>query len=347
MRSLFRTEEKETMGFVASFPRQRCELYIILGLMVFNIFLVWKPANLCHYPIIDETFASTVPDFYVRSSRNLSAHLSSNNETTSSPKVAPAAPGLYETPQVDWNFTNSKNVQLDIGVPVSAENDKLIQFAKVLGTSISEFRRNVIGIYKFRLLITRYPKDKKKAKLLREKLLKLSHVDSVLFIVVNKPRFHRAEATNAIHKNACESEQCVLTIVDVDMELEPGYLRNALLRAAPKTIYFPVVWSQYRPSSVALVEALGGPLAKFSAQRGLWREFGYGMYAMSGKDALTLMMDEANFKGWGGEDIDFYNRSKTLSFRIIRQRDPYLVHRWHPKICRLGSTVERALYESW
>lgn len=36
-------------------------------------------------------------------------------------------------------------------------------------------------------------------------------------------------------------------------------------------------------------------------------DFGYGMYAINGLTAKSFLMDES-FKGWGGEDSEFYNR---------------------------------------
>ena len=42
--------------------------------------------------------------------------------------------------------------------------------------------------------------------------------------------------------------------------------------------------------------------------------------------------------GWGGEDGDFYDRVKEQR-KIIRYREPGLVHTWHPKMCTPGVTV--------
>ena len=68
-----------------------------------------------------------------------------------------------------------------------------------------------------------------------------------------------------------------------------------------------------------------------STQGGKWRVWGSGNYALSGKDAKLLKLNE-DFKGWGGEDVAFLALAgETLN--VIRARDPYIVHRWHPKDC--------------
>ena len=255
---------------------------------------------------------------------------------------------IGDAPPVNWTLSDCKNIQLDIGVPVAGEDGKLFQLAANLGKSIEIFRQSVEhgSDYNFRLLLTRYPQDNETNAWHRDLQL-ASKVNSIVFIHVKDP-FSRAGAMNLLHKHACQKDYCVFTRLDVDMEVGPGYLRNALAYVAPKkSMYFPIVWSEYRPSAVALVEAFRGPLPKYSEQKGLWRDFGYGMYALSGVDVLSYMMNETKFQGWGGEDNDFYKRASSRGMVIVRLREHHLVHRWHPKICRLGSTVQEEWYKTW
>ena len=252
-------------------------------------------------------------------------------------------------PPINWDLTRSKNVLLDIGIPVAGQDDKLHQFVRHLGIAMTEFQQNVVNgtNYTIRLLITRYSQDKQ-SELWRQTLLNISRVDSVVFVTVNETPFARAAAINALHVFACQTLDCVLTIVDVDMEVGAGYLRNVLAYVEPRTVYFPIVWSEYRPSSVALVEAMLGRLPKFDTQKGLWLDSAYGTYAMSGEDVLNLMIDDKEFTGWGGEDKDFFERAMNDErISVLRQREHELVHRWHPKLCELGSYVQLYWLEDW
>ena len=172
---------------------------------------------------------------------------------------------------------------------------------------------------------------------LRKMLLRLSKVDLIQFVSVNFTEFHRAQAINALHQNACHMENCVLAITDVDLDILPGFLIHALSYVTPKTIYFPIVFCLARPSSILFMEALLGPLPKFSPEKGFWEKYGHGMYAMSGSDVLNLTMGD-QFKGWGLEDDDFFERAQKAEFRIVRLKEHNLIHRWHPKIRRVASS---------
>ena len=68
----------------------------------------------------------------------------------------------------------------------------------------------------------------------------------------------------------------------------------------------------------------GARVGRYSQYEGMWRPFGYGMYAIHGSDALTLQMDE-DIVGWGGEDNDFHKRCSSVR-HIVRMHEPNLIH---------------------
>jgi hypothetical protein len=247
-----------------------------------------------------------------------------------------------------WTKKTRRNDHLDIGVPIHGQDTNLVDFSTVLGTAIQEFRKHTDDSKTvFRLLITRYPTDDSSDKFRRGLSQKTSlEVDSVIFVTVTENEFHRASAINALQKKTRHQRKSVLVIIDVDMHVGPRFLFNALENVSHKTIYFPIVWSQFRPSNVRLVEKFLGRLPTYSEHRGLWREFGYGMYSISGLDAKEVLMDES-FVGWGGEDNDFYSRVKSKNMTIAREEEYGLVHIWHPKYCQLGYFVKRKWYDTW
>jgi hypothetical protein len=266
-----------------------------------------------------------------------------------------------ESLHVDFHQDNAGfgHKSLDIAVPVSGEDEKLRLFAARLGASIKTFRQATYGNeVHIRLLVTRYPGDQfpstDEAELFRKELATnafLNGIGSVLLVDVTSLNFSRAQALNALHQHACHDEDCVVAAIDVDMDVNPTFMRNALSFAQPgASAYFPIVWSEFNPETVRLAEAFssnhGAVLSTFSPHKGLWRKYGFGMYAISGSDAANFSMDEGRFIGWGGEDTDFYS-SVSKKLNIVRMQEHGLIHLWHPKNCELGSFVETSFFQAW
>jgi hypothetical protein len=231
----------------------------------------------------------------------------------------------------------------------------------------------------FRFLITRYPQDKQKTdseiQELQKELAQKANlsVDQIHLIRVGndddneaprdlkalwkkkKLRFNRAHARNVLHQNACHSEDCIVTAMDVDMQVLPSFFHTALRTPQPYTkAYFPIVFSEYNPWTVQLVqdylypplssdkkrkekEAAHQLLPPFSEHRGLWRDFGYGMYVLAGVDAKRFQFNE-QYQGWGHEDNDFYKLVHN-NMRVHRQHEHGLIHGWHPKNCSPGKEI--------
>ena len=126
----------------------------------------------------------------------------------------------------------------------------------------------------------------------------------------------------------------ILLIVDVDMDVKELVLRNIQKYVVPNQVYFPIVWSKYSSESIKIIsETLQSKVWSFTSYEGIWRKWGYGMFAMHYDNLERFKMDE-KFTGWGGEDNDLYERVKNaLNITIIRKNERGLVHNWHPKIC--------------
>jgi len=123
-------------------------------------------------------------------------------------------------------------------------------------------------------------------------------------------------------------------------------LYNAMSLLYPAaTAYFPIVYSEFNPQTVNLAnKALQRHeiLRKASTwqnvdHKGIFRSFGYGMWAMTGSDAAGFRLSE-EFQGWGGEDEAFYALIAD-HLNVIRMNEPGLLHKWHPKSCQVGSFV--------
>ena len=188
--------------------------------------------------------------------------------------------------------------------------------------------------------------------------LKLDCHDRADIVDVAGEEFSRAQALNALHAragistaaaNAATTAPALLVVMDVDMRLTKAFLRNAMWFVAPGvSAYFPIVFSEYNPESVRRVESFyassssssaSSSLPAFSPHRGVWRKYGFGMYAMAVADADRIRMNAEKFHRWGGEDNDFFAKVRD-SLHVVRMRERGLIHRWHPKHCSDTSFVE-------
>ena len=119
----------------------------------------------------------------------------------------------------------------------------------------------------------------------------------------------------------------IVFAVDIDIELRKGWYED-IAKTKPGTYYFPIVYSEFSPRSVFLIQSkLQRIIGSIDTNRGKFRSSGYGMVAFHKKDAHPW---DESFTSWGGEDDDFYKRT-TLP--IIRKTASHFLHRWHDKEC--------------
>ncbi|KAG7345067.1 chondroitin N-acetylgalactosaminyltransferase [Nitzschia inconspicua] len=246
----------------------------------------------------------------------------------------------------DGPFTFRK---LDIAVPVAGKDEQLEEFAEELSDAIQQFRAKFRGSkIAIRLLFTRFsfdspsPEDEDQLEGFRENLTEAAGLfdEDVVFVPVQSTNneFSRAKAINALHQIAHHDDNSALAVIDVDFMVSSKFLRNALTFPFPRSAaYFPIVWSEFNPESVKLVQRIFNS-PKVKNHSGEWRKFGYGMYVIAGSDAARLSMDES-FEGWGGEDTDFLARVKK-QLHVVRLLDTGLTHVWHQKHCKLGGFVK-------
>jgi hypothetical protein len=239
--------------------------------------------------------------------------------------------------------------QIDIVLPVIGQEIQVVEFCTRLSVTLRTFffrsfngRRNDQTI-RVRLILPGSPKLPS-AKDIAE-LAGLPEASSVVLVDIprggSKALFNRARVINTLFAASCRSADCLVTTMDVDMNIVPSFFNNAMTFVQAKSsVYFPVVWSTYNPATVALVEKfLNQTIHLASIHNGSWRPYGYGMFCMSGADAHTFSLDES-FVGWGGEDNEFFMRLQK-DRHIVRMQDKGLTHLWHAKNC---DSVDKSRY---
>ena len=134
--------------------------------------------------------------------------------------------------------------QLDISVPIAAQDERLFRFATKLGHSLKKFRSGIFGAkITIRLLVTRFPFDEPvmgtpQLEVFRKKLAEVSGLtdiaDKVVFVEVkDSPEFSRAKAVNALHRETYHGNGSAMALIDVDLSITSKFLKNALTYPFP------------------------------------------------------------------------------------------------------------------
>lgn len=214
---------------------------------------------------------------------------------------------------------NHTDYKIDIGIVAACVPDRLSRF-------FNEFKISPKWKNKLRLIIVRYTCDN---------IVKYpSDVSGVTLDVYRTTQtFSRSSNINEIAKHV--NSNSILVIIDVDMVVKDSFLENVEKYVVPNQVYFPIVWSKYSPKSIDIIsETLQSKIWPFTSYEGIWRKWGYGMFAMHYDNLERFKMDE-KFTGWGGEDNDLHRRvEKASDITIIRKNERGLVHEWHPKVCK-------------
>ena len=223
--------------------------------------------------------------------KNSSGTLSATYPTRRPPVTVGDLPRDELSARRSWELQAQDNFSLDLGVPIRGGDKKLVDFAKAYGEAIKEFRAKIKTPrpVNFRLLLTRFASDDTSSNF-RQSLAKAGKLDpqDIVFLRVAESDFRRADAINLLHTHTRGGEQTVLAITDVHSWVGARFLYNALRKVNSQTIYFPVTFAEYRPSTVLLVEQFMGPQSRYSNQRGLW--LGIFLGRLEGVDDLNIVL---------------------------------------------------------
>ncbi|KAL8598741.1 hypothetical protein ACOMHN_033305 [Nucella lapillus] len=144
--------------------------------------------------------------------------------------------------------------------------------------------------------------------------------------------FSRAAALNKLSQDLAPSS--ILAFIDVDLILTHDFLFRVALTVKPGQAYFPVMFSQYSPSTVCYPRPNCSAVDfNFSSDSGLWRSFSFGMAGLTAADMRAVGGLDSGIVGWGKEDVVFFERCVSKGITIFRAPDVGLIHRYHDKSC--------------
>lgn len=125
---------------------------------------------------------------------------------------------------------------------------------------------------------------------------------------------------------------------DVDMNIEHQFLTKCRRNTVKgSSVYYPEVFKLYNRK---YVYRNGWRPRKYSISReqGHWGYYAYGMLCMYKSDYKSIGGLDVAMLGWGGEDVDLYERVLKSGLDVLRSPDSSLVHRWHSKSCKMQSS---------
>ena len=123
---------------------------------------------------------------------------------------------------------------------------------------------------------------------------------------------------------------------DVDMTFDPTFLDNCRLNAVQgQRVYYPEFFKYY---DMNYVYRFKRKPADISIKRfhGHWASYSYGMTCMYKSDYANSGGFNHLITGWGGEDVDLFERVLATGIDILKAPDPSLSHRYHEKTCSLS-----------
>ena len=227
-----------------------------------------------------------------------------------------------------------------IVMPLSGRADKLDHFLSMLGACVRAGKRVFLTIVYF-------GEDGAED---AEKMLAAAgehlNFNDYRFMRLELP-FSRGRGLQEGAMSWTQTEDVLLFFADVDIHFDAGFLdRCQVLAEKGKSVYYPIVFSQYNPTMVYRNMTQPPPLnERFVVDRGAgyWRDFGFGMACQYLSDFKKVGGFDLKIKGWGGEDVNLYQsflRNKSL--RVVRALDRFLFHVFHTKECDPKLTREQA-----
>lgn len=120
---------------------------------------------------------------------------------------------------------------------------------------------------------------------------------------------------------------------DVDMTMERPFLDRCRRNTVEgRMVYYPEVFKLYNPKFVPLNNR------KISRKHGHWVNYGYGMLCIYKSDYVSIGGLNTDMLGWGGEDVDFFEKVLKSKLEVLQSPDTGLIHRWHPNVCAQDTT---------
>lgn len=158
--------------------------------------------------------------------------------------------------------------------------------------------------------------------------------EAEISIVKGIGSFSRAKALDLGMKSLEKND--LAFFCDVDMTMERDFLNRCRRNTIEgKMVYYPEVFKLYNPKFTGLNQN-----RKISRKQGHWVNYGYGMLCIYKSDYDSVGGLNTKMLGWGGEDVDLYEKVLKSKLEVLQSPDTGLIHRWHQNVCSESSTTK-------
>lgn len=161
--------------------------------------------------------------------------------------------------------------------------------------------------------------------------LKYKYRSASIDVILGTGDFARA---NALHEGVTKmKDEDLLLFIDVDIVFTSSALHRIRLNTLmSKQIYFPIVFSEYDPKIV--YESLKKHDKYVITEiAGYWRQFGFGIVSLYKKDYDVVGGFDLSIRGWGKEDVVFFEKVVKSKIEAFRAADRNLIHVFHDVEC--------------
>lgn len=231
-------------------------------------------------------------------------------------------------------FSELPNVRVNLILPLSGRYKTFLQFIHNFEDVCLKNAENVS------LVIMLYPSeqdDRSEETISYIRNLQEKYPEYKLRVISGQGAFARGVALQ--HGSSLYADHDLLFFIDVDMYVRRDTLQRIRLNAIEgRSVYYPVVFSQYDPQLVcekdnsSVCSPKMSPFV-FDMPGGYWRNFGFGIVALTNSDLRQAGGFDLNIKGWGKEDVALVDKFIFYNVSVFRSVDTGLVHIFHSIVC--------------
>ena len=235
--------------------------------------------------------------------------------------------GLKLILQDDLNVEHTLATHINILVPLSKVGNRFNEFLHIYERAILQKVDNVTLV-----LIVFGSEVQSVHKTLEE--YRNRHRHAQFRVIPQHGEFTRGQALDAGMSTLADSD--LTFMCDIDMTFDSTFLDRCRLNAVQgERVYYPEFFKLY---DMDYVYRFRRRPADISIKRGHghWASYSYGMACMYKSDYSKSGGFNFDISGWGGEDVDLFERVLATGIDVLKSPDPSLRHRYHEKMCSLS-----------
>ena len=221
---------------------------------------------------------------------------------------------------------NDREEKVNFIIPLSKVKKRLNVFLKMYEKAFLKTHENT------RLILSVYGEEDVHYVSSRVNSYVKKYTDAEFTVVRGKGEFTRSLALDT-GMSVLEDHELAF-FCDVDMDVSSAFVdrcRQNSIRG--KTVYYPEVFKQYKMDYVYKFKKKPSGAVPIQRDTGHWAYYAYGMVCIYKSDYKSVGGLDTSFTGWGGEDVEFFERILTNRLEVFRAPDPGLIHRWHSAEC--------------